>query len=198
MKKLAGFTIFVVLLFAFSGIASAADGACCFPDGSCAVSAEGDCATGGGLYQGDETTCDPNPCPEIEILTGYVSGGWGPGETNFYAGKKAPFNTITYNIFYRISGGLPDAMYKVKGKATAKYGSECSKKKKRARGSKTVGEGLHTLTFDKKVPGCAAKGQPRQHWVDVSLSITLMNEEGTEELDEAKNDYGEMFTVQKY
>ena len=36
-------------------------GACCFEDGSCAVTTEVDCA---GVYQGDDTVCDPNPCPQ--------------------------------------------------------------------------------------------------------------------------------------
>lgn len=35
-------------------------GACCYPDGSCVVTAETGC---GGTYQGDRTECSPNPCP---------------------------------------------------------------------------------------------------------------------------------------
>lgn len=35
-------------------------GACCYPDGSCVVTAETGC---GGVYQGDRTECSPNPCP---------------------------------------------------------------------------------------------------------------------------------------
>ena len=37
------------------------DGACCFPDGTCEITTEADC---GGVYQGDDTVCDPNPCPD--------------------------------------------------------------------------------------------------------------------------------------
>ena len=36
-----------------------AHGACCLADGSCAVTTQADC---GGTYQGDASTCDPNPC----------------------------------------------------------------------------------------------------------------------------------------
>ena len=57
-------------------------GACCFPDGTCLVLTQDDCEgttrhnpprTNGDLmsrsgvpgeYQGDDTTCDPNPCPQ--------------------------------------------------------------------------------------------------------------------------------------
>ncbi len=39
-------------------------GACCFGDGSCAVDSEPACTGGGGIYQGDDTVCTPNPCPQ--------------------------------------------------------------------------------------------------------------------------------------
>lgn len=41
-----------------------ATGACCFPDGSCRVGTPTHCATGAGVYQGDGTVCQPNPCPQ--------------------------------------------------------------------------------------------------------------------------------------
>jgi hypothetical protein len=37
-------------------------GACCFPDDHCEVLGQADCLVLGGEYQGDDTTCDPNPC----------------------------------------------------------------------------------------------------------------------------------------
>ncbi|NNM25011.1 MAG: choice-of-anchor E domain-containing protein, partial [Phycisphaerales bacterium] len=37
-------------------------GACCFTDGECSVLTEEQCVEAGGIYQGDGTTCDPNPC----------------------------------------------------------------------------------------------------------------------------------------
>ena len=40
-------------------------GACCNPDGSCAVTTEGECT---GVYQGDGTVCDPNPCPPVPCI----------------------------------------------------------------------------------------------------------------------------------
>jgi len=49
-------------------------GACCFPDGSCAVLSEAECAGSGitignrrtpmGIYQGDGTTCETVECPQ--------------------------------------------------------------------------------------------------------------------------------------
>lgn len=41
-------------------------GACCFPDGSCTPSTESACEGVGGVYQGDGTTCSPNPCEPVE------------------------------------------------------------------------------------------------------------------------------------
>lgn len=37
-------------------------GACCI-DGDCSITTEVLCVAAGGTYQGDDTTCDPNPCP---------------------------------------------------------------------------------------------------------------------------------------
>ena len=37
------------------------EGACCYADGSCLLQLFADC---GGRFQGIETTCDPNPCPQ--------------------------------------------------------------------------------------------------------------------------------------
>jgi len=39
-------------------------GACCFVDGRCVVDTQQNCGTNGGTYQGDNTVCDPNPCPQ--------------------------------------------------------------------------------------------------------------------------------------
>lgn len=41
-----------------------ASGACCFADGDCTLLQPGDCSLQGGTYQGDGTTCSPNPCPQ--------------------------------------------------------------------------------------------------------------------------------------
>jgi hypothetical protein len=42
-------------------------GACCFPSGGCLLGAEADCATAGGIYAGDDTVCDPNPCESTPV-----------------------------------------------------------------------------------------------------------------------------------
>lgn len=38
-------------------------GACCPEEGDCFISTQSVCEAGGGDYQGDGTTCDPDPCP---------------------------------------------------------------------------------------------------------------------------------------
>ncbi len=42
------------------------EGACCFVDGSCQVLTAEDCSGAEGSYQGDDSSCDPNPCPQPE------------------------------------------------------------------------------------------------------------------------------------
>lgn len=42
--------------------AAAPTGACCL-DGNCTIRSSLSCAVIGGIYQGDDTICDPNPCP---------------------------------------------------------------------------------------------------------------------------------------
>lgn len=39
-------------------------GGCCYADGSCSVLSEAVCIATGGIYEGDETDCSPNPCPQ--------------------------------------------------------------------------------------------------------------------------------------
>ena len=39
-------------------------GACCYTDKACQVQTEAECTGNGGLYQGDETACSPNPCDD--------------------------------------------------------------------------------------------------------------------------------------
>ena len=52
-------------------------GACC-EGGSCSITTEAACLAAGGVYQGDDTVCDPNPCPVLEpdclIITEVVDG----------------------------------------------------------------------------------------------------------------------------
>ncbi|MBN1512345.1 MAG: hypothetical protein JXB13_10045, partial [Phycisphaerae bacterium] len=50
------------------------EGACCFADGSCAIMTVDGCADDGGVYEGDGTACDPNPCPQPEGACCYPDG----------------------------------------------------------------------------------------------------------------------------
>jgi hypothetical protein len=43
-------------------------GACCFADGSCIVAEQEDCENQDGAYQGDGSTCEPNPCKPTSVL----------------------------------------------------------------------------------------------------------------------------------
>jgi hypothetical protein len=55
-------------------------GACCFTDGSCAILEEQACADAGGIWQGPDTVCDPNPCtpvPTIESSWGKIKSQYG-------------------------------------------------------------------------------------------------------------------------
>lgn len=44
--------------------APAMTGACCLSDGTCVVTTAAGCAGQGGTYQGDGSSCSPNPCPQ--------------------------------------------------------------------------------------------------------------------------------------
>ncbi len=46
----------------FVGSKSVAVGACCLPDGSCILTSADQCSPVG-VYQGDDVSCTPNPCP---------------------------------------------------------------------------------------------------------------------------------------
>jgi len=43
------------------------NGACCFPDGTCLVTSGQECEVLQGLYMGDSTLCQPNPCQPVPI-----------------------------------------------------------------------------------------------------------------------------------
>jgi hypothetical protein len=49
-------------------------GACCLADGSCDEADFLDCGDAGGLYQGNGTTCVPNPCPQPTGACCYPDG----------------------------------------------------------------------------------------------------------------------------
>ena len=49
-------------------------GACCYADGHCTVQTATACQTAGGTYQGDNTACSPNPCPQPLGACCYADG----------------------------------------------------------------------------------------------------------------------------
>jgi hypothetical protein len=50
-------------------------GACCLTYGDCQVLLEYDCQQAGGSYQGDFTTCEPNPCSPAHFACCFPDGG---------------------------------------------------------------------------------------------------------------------------
>ncbi len=49
-------------------------GACCLEEGACSFLTAAECAALGGIYQGDNVFCDPNPCqtPLLETSWGRI------------------------------------------------------------------------------------------------------------------------------
>lgn len=62
-------------------------GACCFPDGSCSRAYQNGCALSGGDYQGDGTSCTPNPCPIQEPCNPNPNYRRGPVDTQADVGN---------------------------------------------------------------------------------------------------------------
>jgi hypothetical protein len=61
------------------GCGTAPTGACCFSNGSCSVEELQQCGNHGGNYQGNGTTCDPNPChptPTKATTWGRIKAGF--------------------------------------------------------------------------------------------------------------------------
>jgi len=53
-----------VIRATYTPLNCAGTGACCFTDGSCTINFSGACISQGGVFQGADTECDPNPCPQ--------------------------------------------------------------------------------------------------------------------------------------
>jgi hypothetical protein len=66
----AGVDAFLVERFQCDG----ASGACCLVNGDCVIASPSGCQGSGGVYQGDGTTCTPNPCPEPVGACCYSNG----------------------------------------------------------------------------------------------------------------------------
>lgn len=55
-------------------VLSASPGACCLPGGTCVLTTSSDCSAQGGTYQGQGTTCSPNPCASQPITVEIIAG----------------------------------------------------------------------------------------------------------------------------
>src|SRR6185503_5379523 len=58
-------------------------GACCIPEGACITTTSGDCASQGGSYQGDGSTCSTNFVADGGFEAGVQSASWTAFSTNF-------------------------------------------------------------------------------------------------------------------
>jgi hypothetical protein len=75
-----------------------ATGACCLPGGVCRILNQIDCGNSAGTYQGDNTVCDPNPCPQPPanntcdgaIVMERCSSGSLTGDTTPYSNNYDP------------------------------------------------------------------------------------------------------------
>ena len=76
-----------------------ADGACCTPNASatCTIEAEAICTSGGGNFQGEGTTCTPNPCPVV--LTPFLDALPLPAVATPTSGSAG--GTATYDLAMR-------------------------------------------------------------------------------------------------
>ncbi len=80
-------------------------GACCFSDGSCQELLPTPCATAGGIFQGDGTTCDPNPCQPT-----YCTAGSSTVNCDEYI-SRVEFGTIDNATGCSQPGGYGDYTY---------------------------------------------------------------------------------------
>ncbi len=79
--------------------------ACCYADGTCEMLLPADCVADGGVDQGVDTDCDPNPCPPpppqaccfadqscqvLDELDCYIAGGWPQGEGTDCSPNECP------------------------------------------------------------------------------------------------------------
>ncbi len=89
------------------------------------------------------------PNPEIALVQASITGGIGGNGMHFYVGDM-----VTFTIEYEITGGNPADQYEVAGVAVPQY-PYCTNNQRRARTVEYVGPGVHTISFQKRVPGCA-------------------------------------------
>lgn len=68
-------------------------GACCPTEGDCFISTQTICEDGGGTYQGDGTTCDPDPCPTMPPCNG--CGFFNPDDGKTYLTKTYSYSEDT-------------------------------------------------------------------------------------------------------
>jgi hypothetical protein len=109
------------------------------------------------------------PDPEIALIQASVTGGIGSNGIYFYVGDM-----VTFTIEYEITGGNPADQYEVAGVAVPQY-PYCTNNQRRATAVDLVGPGVHTISFQKRVPGCADSSG----WTVVKWRVDLRTEDGS-------------------
>ncbi len=122
------------------------DGACCLSDGSCVEMNTIECAAAGGIYLGDETVCDPNPCTgcfhRIDLHDSY-GDGWNGAAVAVFANSVevagSPFTIADGDeasyYFMADTGDLLSTTW-----TAGSYDSECSYELYDVNGSELCGE----------------------------------------------------------
>jgi hypothetical protein len=134
--------------------------------------------------------------PEIEILDAWVSGGSGFNEHIFWVDDD-----VTFNIHFKITGGVESAQYKVVGVAYSDYKYCVRKKAKKVKEVGYFGPGLHTISFRKWIRSCVipsideALWEIDREWVKVKWRIKLKTDDGQTLLDLDKQRTFDTFCV---
>jgi hypothetical protein len=109
------------------------------------------------------------PNPEIALVQASITGGIGGNGIHFYVGDM-----VTFTIEYEITGGNPADQYEVAGVAVPQY-PYCTNNQRRATAVDLVGPGVHTISFQKRVPGCT----DNSGWTVVKWRADLRTEDGS-------------------
>jgi hypothetical protein len=77
VSSLMGYDVDIAYCLGYTGIGGGTYGACCFADDHCEMRSGEGCGSDGGQFQGDGTSCDPNPCvpsPAKSTTWGQIRG----------------------------------------------------------------------------------------------------------------------------
>ena len=112
----------------FVTCAPPATGACCVAGGACQIMTQAACGTAGGAYQGDNTSCSPNPCPQpppndtcagaidiADCTSGHLEGNTSAATNDYALGSPSctGFSTAGKDVVYRLTMNAGDVVHLV-------------------------------------------------------------------------------------